>query len=69
MDIIEHHNNALSNDTQLFALFEHMDVSDLAQMMPKRFAGKNILKGYKHIVSALWADSDGPGDAGRCRKI
>jgi hypothetical protein len=30
-----------------------MDVSDLAQMMPKWFAGKNILKGYKHCISSL----------------
>jgi hypothetical protein len=30
-----------------------MDVSDLAQMMPKLFADKNILKGYKHCISFL----------------
>jgi hypothetical protein len=31
---------------------EYMDVSNLAQMMPKRFAGINILKGYKHCSSS-----------------
>ncbi len=30
-----------------------MDISDIAQMMPKRFAGKTILKGYKHCISSL----------------
>jgi hypothetical protein len=35
------------------ALNEVMDVSDLAQMMPKLFAGKNILKSYEHFISSL----------------
>jgi hypothetical protein len=34
----------------------------------KRFAGKTILK-FISIVSALWADLNGPGDASRCSEI
>ena len=35
-----------------------MDIGDLAQMTPKRFAVKTIWKVYKNVL-ALWADSDG----------
>jgi hypothetical protein len=31
----------------------NMDISEVAQMMPKRFAGKTILKSYKHCISSL----------------
>ncbi len=30
-----------------------MDISEVAEMMQKRFAGKTILKGYKHCISSL----------------
>ncbi len=45
-----------------------MDISGLAQMMPKWFTGKLNLR-FTSFVSALWADSDGPGDARRCNEI
>jgi hypothetical protein len=32
---------------------ETMDVGELAQMMPKRFAGKTIKKFFKHCISSL----------------
>jgi hypothetical protein len=30
-----------------------MDISEVAEMMQKRFALKTILKGYKHCISSL----------------
>jgi hypothetical protein len=43
----------LSSGCVLDFLPQGMDVSDQAQMMPNRFAGINILKGYTHCISSL----------------
>ena len=37
----------------LFDGLPFMDVSEVAEMMQKRFALKTILKGYKHCISSL----------------